>query len=440
MPRLHVRLPRKWKIAIVLLAIVGGMVVTPWIYLEVKIGDDGAWDPDPVYQRYRASEYPEDKPLFQWWYFSLKDYTTGMTFAFDYSLSRPATNQTHRGCYVMAALVNSTSRFHMYYKYPFASLNMSNNFDFSVGNQSLTEVSNSHYHAKGKMNNASQVWITEGISSTSNIEWDLDIFRTVGWYGQQDMEGLIKMSGVISWNTYAYDSEVNGSIWINSTQYNITRGSRFRIYCDMNWGETFPHGNPSIDHMWGWFYTGQPATVSTQDFSIIAGIGRSETTIGFGNPFAGEFASLYLHGRRIGAREGRLFDTPQESGQIVFQRATDGNCHVFRVDRADWITFSDAFGTARIPLTQIVTIETESVKVVMTFHSTAANYNRLLFPGDGFIFSDFEGLGVNCTTQVYERSFASIDWLKTVPVYTLTETVVDHNAGIEYGYQIDMII
>jgi hypothetical protein len=416
------------------------LAITPGICLEIKIGDDGAWNPGPTHQRYRANEFPEDKPFFQWWYFSLKDYATGMTFAFDYSLSRPATNQTYRGCYVMAALVNSTSRFHVYYKYPLDSLSIANDFDYSVDNQTLTDEGNGHYHAKGKMNNASKVWISEGISPNSNVEWDLDVFRVAGWYGQNDIEDLIKLSGVISWNTYAYDSEVNGSIWINSTRYDITRGPRFRIYCDMNWGETFPHGDPAIDHMWGWFYTGQPAADPSDDFSLIAGIGRSDTTIGFGNPFHGKFASLDIHGRRIGAREGRIFDQPQNSGLLIFQRATDGNCHVFRVDRADWISFSDAFGTAQIPLTQIVTIETESIRVVMTFHSTAANYNRLLFPTDGYIFSDFEGLGVNCTTQVFERSFASIDWLKTVPVYTLSETVVDHNAGIEYGYKISTAI
>jgi len=143
-----------------------------------------------------------------------------------------------------------------------------------------------------------------------------------------------------------------------------------------------------------------------------------------------------LHGQRIGAREGRILDSPQDSGAIVFQRATDGTCHVFHVDRDDWIDYSDAFGTARIPLTQIVTIETETKKVVMTFHSKASNYNRLLFPTDGYVFSDFEGLGVNCTTRIYDRSFVSIDWFKTVPVYTLVETIVDHNAGIEYGYKI----
>ncbi len=429
-------LSRKWKIAIAILVAFGILAISPGIYLEVKVGDDGAWDPESLHQRYRAAEFPEDKSFFQWWYFSLKDYDTGMTFAFDYSLSRPAADQGNRGCYVMAALVNSTSRFHLYYRYPLESLVVANQFDLSVDDHVLDEVDSGHYRVKGKMDNASRIWVSEGISDSSVVEWDLDVYRVVGWYGQHDMEDLIKLSGVISWNTYAYDSEVNGSVWINSTRYDITRGPRFRIYCDMNWGETFPHGNPAIDHMWGWFYTGQPGATPSSDFSAIAGIGRSDTTISFGNPFHGKFASLFLHGRRVCARQGRLFDQLQDAGPVVFQRANDGNCHVFRVDRADWIDFTDAFGTARIPLTQVVTIETETVKVVMTFHSNAANYNRLLFPTDGYIFSDFEGLGVNCTTQIYERSFAVYDWLKTIPIYTLAETLVDHNAGIEYGYKV----
>ncbi|MEX2755259.1 MAG: hypothetical protein Q6365_007670, partial [Candidatus Sigynarchaeota archaeon] len=351
-----------------------------------------------------------------------------------------AENQENRGCYVMAALVNTTSRFHLYYKYPLESLVIANQFDFSVDDQALHEIDSGRYHVKGRMENASRTWVAEGISNSSTVTWDLDVYRLVGWYGQHDMEDLIKRCGVISWNTYAYDSEVNGSIWINSTRYDIDRSPRFRIYCDMNWGETFPHGDPAIEHMWGWFYTGQPDGTPSRDFSIIAGIGRSDTTIGFGNPFHGKFASLYLHGQRIGARQGRIFDNPQDSGAIVFQRATDGNCHVFHVDRGDWIDYTDAFGTARIPLTQIVTIETETKRVVMTFHSKASHYNRLLFPTDGYVFSDFEGLGVNCTTQIYDRSFAIYDWFRTVPVYTLIETIVDHNAGIEYGYKIATIV
>lgn len=433
-------LARRWKIALAVIIVLGALASAPWIYLEVKIGDDGAWNPISTYQRYRASEFSSSKPFFQWWYFSLKDYATGMTFAFDYSVSRPATDQANRGCYVMAAMVNSTSRFHVYYKYPLDSASITNQFDFAVDDHSLVAVSDDHYRVKGKMDNASRVWTAEGITTSSVVEWDLDVYRIVGWYGQHDMEDLIKLVGVISWNTYAYDSEVNGSIWINGTRHDINRGPRFRIYCDMNWGETFPNGDPAIDHMWGWFYTGQPSATESTDFSIIAGIGRSTTRAGFLKTFHGKFASMYMHGRRISAREGRILDNPQDAGLLLLQRASDGNCHSFRVDRGDWITFSDAFGSASIPLTQVVTIETERIKVVMTFHSTVANYNRLLFPTDSYVFSDFEGLGVNCTTQVFERSFATYDWLKTIPIYTLVETVVDHNAGIEYGYRVPVVV
>jgi len=259
-------LSKKGKIAILLLLIIGILAISPGIYLAVKVGSDGAWDPASVHQRYRADEYSADKPFFQWWYFSLKDYSTGMTFAFCYSLSRPAVNQSNRGCYVMAALVNDTSRFHLYYKYPLDSLVVANRFDLSIDNQVLDEIDSGHYRVRGHMDNASRTWMSEGISNSSTVEWDLDVYRVAGWYGQHDMEDLIKLCGVISWNTFAYDSEVNGSVWINSTRYDIDRSPRFRIYCDMNWGETFPHGDPAIDHMWGWFYTGKPDATPSSDF------------------------------------------------------------------------------------------------------------------------------------------------------------------------------
>ncbi len=430
---------RRW-VAVLLMAMIAWLVVVgPWMVLDAKLEGDGAWDPGSRHQRYRAAEFPEDRPFFQWWYFSLKDYDTGMTFAFDYSMSRPAIDPANRGCYVMAALVNATTRFHVYYKYPLEELAVGNSFDYLVGDQSLEEIDDGHYRARGNMDDPSRVWAAEGLSNTTTVAWDLDIHRVQGWYGQQDMEGLIKLAGVISWNTYAFDSEVNGSIWINGTRYDITRGPRFRMYCDMNWGETFPNGTPSIDHMWGWFYTGQPAADPSGDFSIIAGIGRSETRIGPANPFHGKFASMYLRGQCLGARQGRILDAPQDSGMLAFQGATDGACHAFRVDRSDWVNFTDAFGTASIPMMQVVTIETETRKVVMEFHSTPANYNRLLFPTDGYVFSDFEGLGVNCTTCIFGRGFDAGDVFRANPVYVLLETVEDHNAGIEYGYKVGTI-
>lgn len=231
---------------------------------------------------------------------------------------------------------------------------------------------------------------------------------------------------------------MNGSVTINGTSYLISRSPRFRIYCDMNWGKNFPRGDPSIDFMWGWYYTGVPNANTTQDFAMIAGVGRSVCSISVVSPMYAKFASMYNRGERLGVKFGQLLDLAEDSGVPLVHKASDGNCIDFHVDRTDWVNLTDAFGTARIPLTQVVTIETTTRKVVMTFHSAAHNYNRLLFPTDGYIFSDFEGLSVNCTTDIYAKTYPSWDLAKVYPITTLEETLNDVNGGIEFGYQVEM--
>jgi hypothetical protein len=431
------RLTRRWKVAILTVAILGIMAATPWVYLGITIGPDGIWNPGTTYERYRGAEYPTTEPFFQWWYFSLKDYATGMTFAFVYSMSRPATNLTNTGAYMLVALVNRTSRFQLYYKYPLSQFTTSGDFNVTIAQAGQIDVIDaSHYHLLGNLNDSSQVWASEDISATSTVSWNLSVVRIAGWYGEQDIEGIARQAGLIAWNTYAYDAEVNGTVAINGTTYPIMRGPQFRIYCDMNWGSSFPHGTPDIDYPWGWYYTGQPANSTADDFSIIAGVGRTQTGSVLGS-LDGRFASMYLQGRQLGVRMGIILGQPTGGGGVeVFQRATDGVCYEFQVNRSDWVTYTDRFGSASIPLVQVMTIETNTIRVVMTFDSTTANYNRLLFPTDGYVFSDFEGLGVNCTTQIYQRSFASYDWLHTVPVYTLVDTINDTMAGVEFGYQV----
>nr|MDO8118534.1 hypothetical protein [Candidatus Sigynarchaeota archaeon] len=86
---------RRWSSALVMATIAWLVAIGPWVLLEVKLDDDGVWNPVSFHQRYRASEFPENKPFFEWWYFSLKDYDTGMTFAFDYSMSRPSNDHAN---------------------------------------------------------------------------------------------------------------------------------------------------------------------------------------------------------------------------------------------------------------------------------------------------------------------------------------------------------
>lgn len=60
----------------------------------------------------------------------------------------------------------------------------------------------------------------------------------------------------------------------------------------------------------------------------------------------------------------------------------------------NWVNVTDEYGTAEMPLTQTLHIQTTHTEVQLTFTSQWTDYNRLLFPAAGFVFSDFEGTSV----------------------------------------------
>ena len=409
-------------------------LAAPYVFVAFMTDKTGVWKPASYYQRYRGEEYPVNKNFFQWWYFSLKDYQEDLSFAFCYSISRPAEDQKNTGAYLLFAVVEPQSKGHLYYKYPIDSFKVDNHFDVNIGDSKFTieVISDDHYRIKGVMNSEENVWVTEGIPAGSEIVWDLDIYRAAGWYGQQDIEWMQRKGGQISWNTYAYNSEVEGTVTVDGREYSFERSKRYRIYCDMNWGETFPGTrNPKkqqIDYPWGWYYTGKPDDDPQKDFSIIAGAGRTQPTKGLLNDMYARFASIYIRGKKIDARLCKVFDVKPDKGIAFFHPSSDKTCKVFSVERSSWEEYEDEFGKARIPMVQIIKIETDSNKIVMKFESKKSNYNRLLFPTDGYIFSDFEGLGVLCTTELYEKKDGA---------FSLVETIVDNNAGLEYGYRID---
>jgi hypothetical protein len=438
---------RKKKIKICLIfSLILLFVFSPFIFVEVVTESDGVWNPNPSYQRYRLSEYDSNRPFFQWWYFSLKDYQDNQTFAFTYSMTRPVQNLTYSGCYVLFAQISETSRFHIINNYSLTEFSNTdpNEADINIADSKfqISILTSDHYKMNGSSDN-SNIWVREGISDDTSYSWDLDIWRIAGWYGQQDIEFLTKGFSLISWNTYAYDSEVNGTITVNSTTYVIDRNSRYRIYCDMNWGQNFPDaptGEQPIDYPWGWYYTAIPNSTPTEDVAIIAGVGRSKSSAWFIGNMIAKFASIYIRGEKIGVREGKIWDATADNGFKIMSLSSDGKLLDFHVDRSNWITFTDIFGSAEIPLNQSVTIETQTMKIIMDYHSKAENYNRLIFPTDGYVFSDFEALGVNCTTTIYRKTYSQFDLFRLFPSFTLDEVLYDYNAGLEYGYRLDLFI
>ena len=108
----------------------------------------------------------------------------------------------------------------------------------------------------------------------------------------------------------------------------------------------------------------------------------------------------------------------------TFYYTNDGIVHKFSVDRSDWTTISDNFGSADIPLTQLCTMETDTYLVTMNFKSKETDYNRLLFPLNHELFSDFEALGVSTHLKVVYKPTNQ----------AIVDTVISSTTGLEFGY------
>jgi hypothetical protein len=399
---------------------------------------DGVVQPDSYYMRYRASEYSSYYPFFQWYYYTIKDLTNDRYFAFDLSQTFGPQDDTNEGTYVMFSMVEQAAdtAFHKYERWDISDWNVSGDFHITIpgSNYEIEPINNDTYHLTGSMTAPGKVWFADGkldglaIDPAMVVEWDLMIYRTYGWYGQQDVESDIKANGIISWNTYAHTSEVEGTITVDGTVYTFSRTPQYRAYCDMNWGENFPSGSPKIDYMWGWYYAGVPSSNPNEEIGMIAGIGRHDVG-GIYGICEGSFADFRLpNGERLSVREMQgLKPNPEDDGVAALSAAEpNDSLQSWDVARSDWATLTDSLGSDLIPLRQIVTIQTQKKLVTMDFQSTLADYNRLLFPHQDYVFSDFEGLGVTAHVTVVNRQ--------------TSQTIVDfttNDAGLEYGYDTD---
>lgn len=424
--------------------------------MELFYSNDGVVDPDLQHMRYRYQEYDATAPFYQWWYYTIKDYDTNTEFAFDISQSIGPDNSTNDGTYVMFSMVqqSSSTKFHKYDRWTIPDMDVQNNgqpgfkIQIPVGNNPDFKIDfqgNGVYHLTGKMDDPAKVWFSDGslngvpVNPNTVVEWDLTVYRIYGFYAQQDMENELKDNGIISWNTYAHTSEVEGTIIVNGVTYTFQRTPRYRAYCDMNWGENFPKGLPSesdVDYPWGWYYVNLPNSNPGDDIGIIAGIGRHNAPNSLFGITEGHFADIRLPGgEHIGTRKMDIWkQSPTSDGYTIVGTASDGDVYNFSVERSEWTSYADSVGTAQIPYRQIVSIETTTRRVTLDFQSVEANYNRLLFPHQDYIFSDFEGLGVTCHVVIESIDYYWWWFGGLVPFYTVEYDFITDDAGLEYGY------
>lgn len=422
--------------------------------------DDGIINPGSNYQCYRRDEYNLNNTFFQWWYFALKDMENGRNFQIAYGLLNCTKDLTNEFTGTLFGMIeqNTETRFNKAERYPLNKLQIENDFDFTIDvdpNDEEVEfeievIDNDTYHIHGKMHYPENVAYVLGdlngmpVSNDLYVDWDLMIYRIYGWYGQQDLPP----SGLIQWNTFAHASEVEGNITVGNTTYKISRNENYRIYCDENWGSNYPSGQPyenPIDYPWGWYYVGLPNADTSQEISIIAGIGRYNNRDILGI-VEGKFADIRLdNNTHIGMRQIAIWKlTPNHPGISYMDTSNDKDLVKFRIYRDQWTDYTDSLGTASIPLHQCVYLESKHYIVEMDFYSELEDYNRLPAVHENYIFSDFAGMGVrvHVVVKYHTVSYRWCDILNLFPKhhYTVLKDFWSDYGEIEYGYKADLEI
>jgi len=262
----------------------------------------GVVDPDAHYQRFRRELYPQSHPFFQWWYFWIRDESTGMHHAFyvhsSFCQSDLPCNQS--GVFVMAAQVDAHqgitwSRYERYNLSSLAAATKGQHVDVDGAFHLGASDDGNIIQLAGTLSNRAAIYRNVGIDQNTAISWNITLYRQYGWYAQPYEELPDRITGVIQWNTYAHSSRVQGRISVGDQEYSFSKDSAYhRAYADMNWGWDFPEAPSSSMHAataevqpltrrahldfnysWGWFYAGRPASQSQPEVSVIAGCGFS---------------------------------------------------------------------------------------------------------------------------------------------------------------------
>ncbi|KAG2374887.1 hypothetical protein C9374_010261 [Naegleria lovaniensis] len=232
----------------------------------------------------------------------------------------------------------------------------------------LKPLKDGQYQIYGNMRaNSPNLFFSDKVDNSLQAHYNFTIDRIYGYYGQRDFEMPDeRFRGIIMWNTYSHNSQVKGvlnygSKDVTNTIVQANHEKRFRFYCDMNFGEYLPTA-PDNDigdkkYAWGWYYVNIPSENYENELSIIAGTGR--TFAGFPLfTMDARFADIRLNStHHIELTELIMYDE-------TFYYTNDGKVHAFSVDRSDWTSLSDNFGTADIPLTQLCTMETDNYLIL----------------------------------------------------------------------------
>lgn len=419
--------------------------VRTWGVLDPFLEPDGVWNPANDHQRFRAGEYPGD--FYQWWYFGASDAQTSTSFAFAYHYNDSPSNPGLEGLYVVFSMFSPGGNFSVYYRYPLSAvtgLGNQGHMSFADGlHRILPGPAGGTVRAIGLMNDPASLWAydqTSGMTAISPrtvIGWDVTFSRIAGCYIGAELERS-PVSPDTLWNTYQFDALVSGCVTIDGTPHVFSpAGTRFRGYCDQNFGVDMPHGTPDIRYRWGWFSARHRHEDPAQDVAVIAGLGISDHAMGLPFDVEGFYAAAYnTLVRNVAWKQavGSPFRHRVPLGQTCgWGRSLDRYVEC-RVVESAWLAYSDSFGTASVPGRQRVTLDGEHIRVIMDFQVSAGDIQRLLIPYKRGLWSDFEAWGADCVVNIYEKAYRWYDVFRCFPILVLSDSFVDHQAGVEYGY------
>ena len=403
----------------------------------------GVREPDATYQRSRADAFNDLKvPFFDWYYIYVRDVEQGHAYAFTYSMSRcgrsdDAANCTFEGAWpgfvTMAPGVASAAYTE---RHPLSAWRASSDrqhAEITSDRSALSIVASqngSRIRLRGLLNSTDHIWRAQGALGKEALSWDLTITRRAGWFGESWIEAmhLGRLTGAIMWSPYSHQATVEGTLSIGGKAVTFSGdGNRHRAYADSNWGETMPRPPPGADdpiHFpWGWYYAAQPRADPAADVSIICGAGRSYMR--FAGTVYGKLCDM-----RIGSalRLSLWSWTFERLGNRTASWASDGGAQgvtAFEITRTEWSDWQDEYGRARVPMAQVVRIETRHHEVTLRFSASPNATTRLVFPLQDVLFSDFEALGATAQVTVREKGVAT-------PIAAFTDPM----AGLEFGYRV----
>lgn len=125
-----------------------------------------------------------------------------------------------------------------------------------------------------------------------------------------------------------------------------------------------------------------PAMTCHKNCPLLQALVRIISTYMIGETFAG-FPLYSMIGRFADIRINATHSLQLREAIVWNEKLTsssDGELVHFDVERSNWTTITDKFGTAQIPMRQVLTMESRDYFIKMDFVTKEDSYNRLLFP------------------------------------------------------------